>query len=61
MSAEGIDSPESRHEYQLGADARSQDLGREACPYGERRMFKRSLWLCGWHAADIALNEGGNL
>lgn len=57
MAAEGIDSPEGRHEYRLGADARSQDLGRDACPYGERRMIKRSLWLTGWHQMDIEMSE----
>ncbi|MCY1346672.1 hypothetical protein D9M68_138890 [compost metagenome] len=60
MSAEGIDSPEIRHEYQLGAQARSQNQGRDACPYGERRMLKRSLWLTGWRSMDIALSAGGN-
>lgn len=58
MSAEGINSPECRHEYKAGERARKQGLTREACPWGASRMLKRSLFLAGWHDMDIALTQG---
>ncbi|MCY1389115.1 hypothetical protein D9M71_39050 [compost metagenome] len=48
-----IDNPEHTREYRDGAEARRQNAGREDCPYGPRRLLKRSLWLAGWHDTDM--------
>lgn len=49
----GISDPAVRPEYRMGMQARHIHRTHLACPYGIAQMLKRSLWLCGWHDADL--------
>ncbi|MGQ7956453.1 ribosome modulation factor [Pseudomonas sp. SP16.1] len=48
--------PEDDPAYQAGHSARERGASRLACPYGLHDMLRHSLWLAGWHDADMELS-----
>lgn len=48
--------PEDDPTYQAGHSARERGASRLACPYGIHDMLRHSLWLAGWHDADMELS-----
>ncbi|MAB96978.1 MAG: hypothetical protein CMK71_02775 [Pseudomonadaceae bacterium] len=52
----GIKDPERSIYFVRGKAARISGQALEACPYPDDDMRVRSLWLCGWHTADMELS-----
>lgn len=48
-----LGDPERTIEYREGREARINGHSRNACPYGMHMLFERSLFLAGWHDADM--------
>jgi ribosome modulation factor len=45
--------PQKHVLYIAGRMARVAGKGRNACPFGLVEMLRHSLWLAGWHDADM--------
>ena len=59
-SLELVMNEEDNADYMNGYKARGKGLLKNCCPFGERRMRRRSFWLGGFSDRDIELkNKAG--
>ncbi|HEJ9974924.1 TPA: hypothetical protein ACHY14_000792 [Pseudomonas aeruginosa] len=52
-----LDFPENTIEYQDGIEAKQLGLTERACPWGVHDLFRRCLWLAGYHDTVLDRRE----